>query len=378
MAQANSIQQAVQNNLLLRQALLASSPLYRKNLGMFTGGSLGGTTRIKVFNTGIITRLILRVDTQVDIGTATATLSPKAPFNLINRLRLTDYDGTDRVNLSGSQLFMVNCVRRGTYYGYNNESASAVLSNVVTPTSVGTAQALSFFIEVPLAFDPSNDLRGALLGQTAVGDCYLNIDWNPSLYTNAQADSVYNGAATSTVVLTAGYAPQIEVQAWQEFYLPQLVQGQLPLPPLDLMTVYELAGNIKSSDNLAANTEKLVNYPNVRSVIGSYFEFVNNGVMNAGSDVSQLRLIANGNNILYDNTANGHLFEQRLVLNSDMRNGQYFFLSRKKAVETAQYGNVQFGFTPSSVNTGTTHLDYAFESFYTKGISLPGLSQASG
>jgi hypothetical protein len=254
------------------------------------------------------------------------------------------------------------------------------MANPTVPTAQASAAPFGFWFEVPLAFDPSNDLRGALLAQTSVGECYLNIDWNSSLITSGSADSVYNGAATSTAILNSTYGG-IQIQTWQEFYLPQAINGQLPLPQIDLLTVYELAGNIKSTDNIAANTEKLINLPNVRSVIGTYVEFVNNGVMNSpGTDVSQVRLIANGNNILYDNSGEGHVFEQRLILNSDIRKGTYFYLSRKKAIETALYGNVQFGITPSSVSNSsfTSHMDIAFESFYTKGISLPGLSQASG
>ena len=310
MAQQNA-QQIIQNNNLMRQALFQTSPLMRKNLGAISGVALGQTTRQKLYNVGIVTRLIVKVQTEVDIGTANATLSPKAPFNLISRIRLTDYDGVDRINISGSQLFDILCVRRGTYFGYNNESATAVLgagtasitnmANPTTPTSTGTALPFGFWFEVPLAFDPSNDLRGALLAQTSVGECYLNIDWNCSLITSGSADSVYNGAATSTAILNATYGG-IQIQTWQEFYLPQAINGQLPLPQIDLLTVYELAGNIKSTDNIAANTEKLINLPNVRSVIGTYVEFVNNGVMNSpGTDMSQVRLIANGNNVLYDN-----------------------------------------------------------------------------
>ena len=205
---------------------------------------------------------------------------------------------------------------------------------------------------------------------------YLNIDWNSTLVSNANADAVYNGAATSTVILHSGTTIQTEV--WQDYLLPQYVGGIMPLPQLDLLTVYELNGTIKSTDNLAAGVEKLIDYPNVRSVIGAYFNFVNNGIMNAGSDISQIRLRVNGNNILYEGTADSHLFEMRNMLNSDLRNGMYFMLSRQKPIETAYYGNVQLGVTPSSVTTGNTHFDIAWESFYTKGMTLPGMSQASG
>jgi hypothetical protein len=266
------------------------------------------------------------------------------------------------------------------------------MSNPVVPTAVATGKIMQFYLEIPLAFDQEKDLRGAILAQTALGEMYLNLDWNSLLFANGNADAVYNGGATSLTIVTAGQT--INVQVWQEYLLPQTLGGQVPLPQLDLLTVYELAGALKSSDNLGANTEKLINFPNVRSVIGAYLRYMNNGVMNsvtaydstgtvnAASDLSQFRIIANGNNVLYDASAESQLFEQRLDLggvgHSDVRPGTYFFGFNNKPIETALYGNVQIGVTPSVVNAGNTYVGVAFESFYTKGATLPGLSQASG
>lgn len=390
--QQMSSAQMIQQNAQMRAALLATSPRMRKNLGSFTGGAAGGTTRVKLYNVGIITRLILRVSVPLDIATGSQVLSNQGPYNLINRVRLTDFDGTDRVNCTGYELFMANVARAKNYYGYNNQAASAALVNPVTPTVTATNKTLQFYLEVPLAFDPQKDLRGAILAQTALGEMYLNLDWNSLLWQSGNDDAVYT-AATNAVTQTT--ANNISVQVWQEFLLPQTLGNQVPLPQLDLLTVYELAGALRSSDNVAANTEKLINFPNVRSVIGAYVRYVENGVMqpcntltSAGApttttnNMSQMRIIANGNNVLYDNTAEGHLFEQRLMLapDGDFRPGSFIFQFREKPIETSLYGNVQLGMTPSSA-LATTYAPYMgimFESFYTKGATLPGLSQASG
>lgn len=379
MATQMTPQQQLQQNIAKRQALLATSPRFRKNLGSFTGALVGGNTRAKLYNVGIITGLLISVTTTVDIGTAIATISPQGPFNLISRLRLTDYDGTDRVNCTGDELFAINCIRAQEYWGYANGINGAIAATPVVPTVVAATQTLQFFLYVPLAFDPERDLRGSVLAQTSVGELYLSIDWNAAYYGNADATKPYNGAATTTVAQSAGTT--IGVQVWQDYLVPQAMQGsnRPVLPEFDLMTVYEINGNIRSTDNLAANTEKLVNFPNVRSVIGMYLKYVNNGVMNAGTDISQLRIIANGNNILYDETALAHLFAMRVWMNSmDLRAGYYPFLFRGKPVETSQFGNVQAGITPSSVNAGTTYIGVCTESFYTKGSTLPGMAQSSG
>jgi len=371
----NNAGQMIQQNAMLRQALLASAPKMRKQISSITGGVPGQTSRVKLFNVGITTRILLDVILTLDIGVATATLSPKAPFNLLNRVKLTDFDGTDRVNASGYQLWVLNSIREKTPYGYNNESQAAVSTSPLVPTAVGAAQQVRFQLEIPLAFDADTDLRGALLTQTAVGEAWLSIDWNSLILANGNADAVYNGAGTTTVANTS-----IQVNVFQEYLLPQSVGGQVPLPALDLMTVYEIAGALRSSDNIAAGQEKLFNYPNVRSVIGCYLNFINNSVMNpAQTDMSKFRIIANGNNVLREYGPGDKLFEQRLWMlgHADLRNGTYFELHRGKPIETALFGNVQLGFTPSSAS-GTSNFEVCFESFYTKGSMLPGLSQASG
>jgi hypothetical protein len=53
-------------------------------------------------------------------------------------------------------------------------------------------------------------------------------------------------------------------------------------------------------------------------------------------------------------------------------------LHRDKPIETALFGNVQYGITPSAANGGNQYFEVGFESFYTKGSTLPGLSQSSG
>lgn len=377
-AQAQAAANAMQQNLALRQALLSSAPAMRKNLGNFSGGAPGTTTRIKLFNVGITTRILLDVIATVDIGTAIATPSPKAPYNLISRVKLTDFDSTDRINASGFQLWMLNCVRKRKVYGYNNASQTAVLGSPSVPTAVAGAQVIRFQLEIPVAFDPTSDLRGAMMTQTAVGEAYVNIDWNNLLYANGNDDAVYNGAATTTVVQTA--ATTFNVNVFQEYLLPQNIGNGVPLPFLDLATVYEYAGAIRTSDNIAAGQEKLLNYPNMRTVLGAYFNYLNNGVMNgAATDVTKIRLIANGNNVLREYNATDKLFEQRDYISdsADTRKGAYFELHRQKPVETALYGNMQIGFTPLTATGANTNLEIGFESFYTKGSTLPGMQQSS-
>lgn len=374
-AQQPSLQQLLAINGANRQMLLNTGQEMCKNLITDIQLAIGRTSRIKIFNVGVLTKLLLDVTAQVTIGTAIATPSPKAPWNLISRVKLTDYDGTDRVNMSGFQLFMLNTARKRMYYSYNNDSATAIYTNPKVPTAIATDN-IQFQLEIPIAYDVDNpilqlrDLRGAIMAQTAVGDMYLNIDWTTSLYANNDVDSVYNGAATSTVVLAAN---GIQTTVFQYYILPQVVgnQGELPLPQIDFMTVYELSGFLKSSDNLAVGQEKLLNYPNLRQVIRSYFNYTQAATQTAAK-IDTFRLIANGNNTMKEWTERRVLYEIRMALNGDGVAGAYFFDHVAKPIETAMFGNVQMAIKPNTVGA-TPYIEVGYESFFTKGMQLPGV-----
>lgn len=361
----------IQQNAISREILLRTAFRQQKTIATVSDGQPGTTTRFKINNVGILTGIMLKVSAVLNIGTATATPSPMAPFNLISRVRVADYDGTDRINANGIQLFMLNCLRAKTYWGYNNEAAAAVISNPVISTAVGATQPLSFYLYLPLAVDPQRDLRGALNCQTATGDAFVSIDWNPLLLSSGNADAVYTNAS-GTVALVGN----ITVQAYQQYLYPQAANdGKVYLPVVDLLTVHEIAGALRSSDNIVTGSEKLVNYPNLRQVIGAYFNHVDGGAM--GAFVDQVRYVLNGNNVIREYPGDLLQFLMRQQIGSDLRAGLYFLDHSDQPVNTAQYGNVQLGFRPTRASAGNTYFGICFESLYPKGALLPGMVQGA-
>lgn len=387
-ARAPSAQDIAANNVNMRSMLLSTGIRFRKNLGVTTAPSLGSTTRTKLFNVGITTSLRLYTTCAVTIAVATAVPSARAPYNLISRVKVTDYDGTDRVNVSGLQLFLLDSIRYPLVYGYNNavaaQSGTGLVVNPSTPTAVGSA-VISFYLDLPIAQNDNEndgyrqDLTGAVYSQTGVGDFYLSIDWNQTLVSNGNVEAVYAGAGTTTVVLNGVTGPSVQV--WQNYILPQPVanakgQAYLPIPGLDLVSVYELNGNFRSTDNIAIGQEKLINFPNVRKVIGCIINYIQNGTMNPGTDISQFRLIVNGNNILKEwSPSLAQILEQRVAEGCDIWPGFYFWRFLSKPIETSIYGNVQMGITPSAI-TNSPYFEIMFESTYQKGAALPGMAQA--
>lgn len=368
-AQQMTQQQAQAQNIALRQALLATSPRMSKRLGTFgeTSAPSGKTTRVKLFNVGILTTLRLVVTIDVTIAGAIATVSPKAPYNSIANIALVDYEGVSRVNLSGYQLWQIQSIRERTPAYANNESTTKNNTMPVVPTAIAANQLIKFYLEVPVAYDPERDLRGAILGQTAVGDMFLNITWNNTFYANGNDDAVYNGAGATTVAVNS-----TSVEVYQDYLFPQNIGQGVPLPMLDLMTVYGLEGNLRISDNLSNGQERLLSFPNVRSVIGVYANWINNGIMSDA--ISQVRLVVNGNNYLQEHSLDSQQMLQRKWLNSDMPKGTFFMLFRQRPIETVVYGNVQLGLTFSAAPTGNNYIEQAYESFFPKGSTLPGLS----
>lgn len=367
----------VQRNAAMRAQLLATSPRQRKKIAT-VGAEAGQTSRIKLFNVGVVTKLLISVTAALTIGVATATASPAAPYNMIKRIQVTDYNGTDRVNMSGFMLYIVNSLRSSRLWGQNNSAAAAsVLAVPNVPTAVGNAN-LEFMLEIPFAYDVENhilqlqDLRGAMLMQTTVGEAYLNIDWTDNLITNGNDSAVYNGAGTTTVV--GNGANYITCNVWQDFLLPQAVgpAGQVALPQMDLNTVYELNGNIVTSDNIVAGQEKLIQYPNVRAVMGAYFFYTDNSLY--AQTIQDFTLRVNGSTDLEENNLKTKLLDQRLRLGSDTQAGVFFNDHRMKPIETQLYGNVEMAFEPSAV-TAAPSFEVGFESFYLYGSTLPGMSQ---
>lgn len=358
---------AISTNNQMRAALLATAPRMRKKLGTFGPFQPGENMRQKLFNVGIGTSIDVEVSATVTV-TAALTASPKAPFNLLDKVLLTDYDGTDRVNCTGHQLFVNRSVNQQAsgLFGYQNSAAKNASVPLVNVPAAATGT-LRFGLKVPLAYRPESDLRGAMLMQTAVGESFLSLNFNAS-GVGADADSVYS-AGTGTVT-------DIYVTVYQNYLSPLAIGNSVPLPSLDLQTVYELNGSLKSSDSLAVGTEKLLNYPNVRTVLGLQIGYMNAGAMNAQStDLTGLRLLANGNTVIQEWSAYGLAAQQREELGCDLPVGIYYLSSRSRPIETQLYGNVQAGFTPAAMTAGNTYLDVLFESFYSKGATLPGMTQ---
>jgi hypothetical protein len=361
-----------------RGVLLSTGVPMETLLGTFGPYALGSTAQIRLRNVGVITGLEVRVTATVTIATDSPTPSPMAPYNLISQVITSDYNTTQRIFASGGMMYFLNSMRHGTPYmsaAQGNQQAYAAgpvqgvdTDQVLVPTATGT-DTMSFNLDVPFAVDPGNDLTGAVLAQTVVGEMFLKLQFANAAVGDAWQSpyTALNGGTTSIT--------NIMVEVWQRYIQPQ----NSTLPLYDLNTVYEFAGLYQTSNNIATNGQTFVDYPNVRSVTGAYFSFVDNAALAVnGTDINTLTLVANGNTRMREQDPLLVRKHMRMVLGGDLPASLYYIPSRRNPIQTWIYSQVQELFNWATV-TGTPapYLNYAFESTYPLNTPLPGIAGAS-
>ena len=365
----NPVQQNAQAEYMLQKTGLYMT----KKLQPVTAAALGGQIRVPLDRMGIMTGVLLKITVPVNI-TAAATASPFAPYNLVQNITYTDYAGLNRINTSGYQLHALNSLRGAKML--NNAFDSAFLTKSETgldtnilslPTATGNAN-ITFFLYVPIAIDPHNDLRGAVLSQTIYGDHYITITL-PQAFVGA--DAYVNPYTAGTVALQAG--ANITVQAYQHYIMPQ--QGVQNLPTISLSTIYALEGGTTDSSNIAAGTDKYINWPNNRAVMSALHIFNNGGagILNQ-TDVSEIVLLGNSNTNIRELTPDVIRNHMRYLLGMDLASGVYYIPSRSQPITTQLYGNVQSKFTIATANANA-YFSSQYESTYLSGTPLPGVIQ---
>jgi len=361
--------------------LKRSSPVYRKALSSQTLTSMGQTARFKVINSGYITGFYVSISLVAAIGTATATLSPRAIYGAISRIRFTDYSQIDRLNLSGYQLFLRNSVN-SFYTGLAGMSLTPSVSSVALGTggvtsgftnpnqtlTVGSpTQKVTFY--VPIAKDMQRgDLRGMIDAENVEGEAYLNIELNSALYANGNDDYMFNGAPTTTVTLTS-----CQIDVVQEFYYPQRVGNVIPRPSLDMRTVYELAGCQRTTDNLSAGADKTINLMNNRNIRRVYLNYQNNGILggSSGNELAKLKFVIGGANYIQDLTEQQQQFIQLQDQGVTLPKGSYYW-EFDHGLETSSYGIAQLAVTPGGTLV-TPYCEVLFENLYSIGSPMSSL-----
>lgn len=365
-----------QQNYINRQNLIQNGLHMVKQLQPVTAAALGGQIRVPLERMGIMTGVMLDITIPVNV-TVAATASAFAPYNLVQNISYTDYAGLQRVVTSGYQLHALNSVRGGKFLnnastmGYLSPNESGVDTNILK-MPVGVAQdSITFSLYVPIAYDPSSDLRGAVLSQTIYGDHYITINL-PQAFVGA--DPLVNPYTAGTVAIGTQNGGVISVQGYQHYIMPQ--NGVNNLPMIDLSTIYAVEGNFNDSSNVVAGQPKYVNWPNNRAIMSAIHIFdqgAAGGTLN-GADLNRIVLLGNSNTNIREMSPKYLRNKMRYELGGDLPSGVYMLSSRAQPITTQLYGNVQTRFDVATAAAGSYFLSQ-YESTYMSGTPLPGVIQ---
>lgn len=370
-APATTQQYSAANNANDRAILLSTGIPMTKRVGLFGPFQPGSENAIKLLNVGVTTGLDMRVTASVDnTGTVAAVASPLAPYNLLSEVNTKDYNTKRRVFAPGHLIAALNSIRGGRVW--MGDGQGAVDTNQTnTPTAVGTGT-LEFSLYIPIAYNASADLRGALDTQMSTGDVYVT----------AVIPQTMVGDESNVYVTTANAAPAVSdvyIEIWQHYIQPQVMGSNgLPILPLiDLATGYEFAATFKTSDNLAVGGSKFINYPDVRQVLSSFYLYMNGGALTVnGTDLTSIDLVVGAATKVKQLTPRYIREKMRLMMGGDLYPGLYYIGSRNNPVQVSSQSIVQTEIVPAVVNAGNTYISYGFESFYMTGQVLPGIAGA--
>lgn len=362
----------LQANYMARQMVLATATRYDLKLAAVQSSS-GGQFQFPLNRFGITTGVTVRFTATID-NTGAAALTPSicAPFNAVTGLTYTDFGGIQHTsNANGAALYIGDGVRRGRlpFAGATPTNIPGLVeqpSVVQIGGAVGTST-IQFSLYIPLCVDPESDLTGAVLSQTGQGTHYVT-----GLFSN-------NGLVGSDPLnypFTAGTATvtNLTIQATQHCLQPQDYQQ---IPNIDLTTVYGFQTQI-DTDSIAAGLDHYCYWPNARKIFSAIHIFDNGGALNFGSDLSQIRVLANTNTELQNFTPIDWLMAQRLKFdNQDLFAGFYYRGNRRQPIQISQIGQVATVFTPSSIGvSGPVKFVSQYEVQYPSGQALPGLIAA--
>ena len=388
-----------QQNMYARQNLLFTGIPMVKRLASQTC-PLNSVTKVPLLRMGIMTGVLLQFTVNFTVSAGLddeVGISPVGPWNAVRRVSYTDFAGVKRTNTCGYQLWLAQSMKMGDAQGAiaTQPIAIGAFSGAISTPSIlldnldnnvlnlggwdstveGWAASqtgeISFSLYVPMAYDPSSDLTGAVLTQTNVGEHYIDIDIGNLLGTDLWLNMLQsrNGATLTDASVT--------VQPFQQYIQPQAMTAD-NLPVIDLSTIYGFEGAYETSANIQDNMDVFVNYPNNRSILSALVNFQDGNTFDeTGSDLTSIILLANSNTNFKEMTPRYIKEMMRNLANFDAPGAAYFFPSRRQPILTQLYANVQLKFGMGTLQVGTTKLISQYEVQYASGAPLPGVTIAA-
>lgn len=358
-------------NLANRQAIVQSALKKQQQIFSQTFAPSSQTVlNIQPRYAGLILGFYVDVEATLTLGTANGIRTAFGASNFIQQVLFQDLSNNNRIQTTGWHINAVNTAKAkmpfvsvrsvNTDYpvGYGEVFTANIAQAPATLTTAGATVSMLFWI--PLAYSEV-DLRGAMWANVVNATAQLQL----TMATSAQAFAGHTADPTSAVYQydssgATGAISSYTVTVHQVYYdqLPTDQKGNQLLPVVDLSTLYMLQNTTVSG--MVTNNDYPIPYANFRSFLSTIVIYDNQtgGTYNAaGTDINYWELqTANFTNIFkYPGWFPGVF--ARDAINCDFPLGMYYFDSRKKPINTIQYGNQQLIINPKgTVNTGANAL----------------------
>ena len=394
---ANSAQQALAQNMAIRQNILANAVPVIQNVrsGSVTWAN-GSPTVFTVLasNVGLIRRFWLEL-TGIVNGSAAATFTPTTIgglSNLLSNVQFIDQNNRLRINTSGMHLHLAASQKRrrafqsalygnttpvqtdptglgANFVGTTATNAGLNSTGVVT---AGTPKAFRFIWEIPVV-NSNQDLTGAIYANQTTSNNQLQFTINPNAFVFS-ADP-FNAAFVASSALGTSL-PTLTGLTWtlyQDFLdqLPVDNTGFAQLPPIDIAyaLVYQLINpgvQIQAQDNLYALPPF-----NVYQDLMLFWDNYTYNTAPVGSDVNYVKVQIANTYILLQMDPYINALKTRNLMGVDFpgqigaagaTSGAVYDLDfRHKPLSVNQLSSTNIVFNPSNVATAASNLQIGQE-----------------
>lgn len=346
------------------------------------GNILGQVINVAPRYVGLLKKFVVEITgTFAQSGAETQTQTKLGIANLLSQVVFTDLSNNQRINTAGWHLDMLASFRPANnkqLFGaaYTTDSPRAYGNNfgvIKAPAAVTAAVPFRMFYEIPIAYS-DDDYRGSIMAAVVNATMNLQLTINPNFSVGPAADPT-TAVYQSSVAGQAGILSGLTVTVYQ-VYMDQLPQGPngTQYPPLSTSTIYEIKNTTVSG--FVAGSDYPIPYANQRNFMSTALIFDNGGVLNAGTDVNYLMLLAANMIPIFKMDPFMQTLQTRKILGDDPPPGCYYFDYRRKPLNTIMNGNLQLIINPSTVNSNAAVL-VGWESFAYINTAISGASLAA-
>ena len=397
----NSAQQALAQNMAIRQNILANAiPVFQNvrsgNIPTYTPGSPSSWT-VLASNVGLLRRFWLELNLTVATAATgqTLTLTPFGLANLLSNVQFIDQNNRLRINTTGAHLHLAASQKRRRPFGgaiTNAQGANAMSGMTGYPTMVvaggsdsnfginfpvqlanavavnDTTWHYTFVYEIPVV-NSNQDLTGAVYANQTTSNNQLQFTLNPNVFAPFQTDpfnsvwTVAESIATSAPTLSGTWT------LYQDFLdqLPVDNTGFAQLPPIDI--AYALCYQMINPGVMVQGQDNLYPLPpfNVYQDLMLFWD--NYAAANyasapvpPGADVNYIKVQISNTYILLQQDPLVNAVKTRNLIGADMPafastteytpNGAVYDLDfRHKPLSVNQLSSTNIVFNPKTVNS---------------------------